>query len=142
LVYARLPGFHLSTDGRERATALAEALRPAPVAAVYASPLDRAAETAAILARPHGIAVQTDPRLSEWSFWSHWQGRPWTRIRDLDPDLLDAYTRDPASACPDDPLEGCGRRILDWAREADTAHPDGLVLGVTHEAPLIAAFLV
>ena len=86
LVYARLPGFHLSTDGRERATALAQALRRAPVAAVYASPLDRAAETAAILARPHGVAVQTDARLSEWSFWSHWQGRPWTRIRDLDPD--------------------------------------------------------
>jgi broad specificity phosphatase PhoE len=142
VVYARLPGFHLFPRGRENAAALAGALERATVSAVFASPLDRAVETAAILAEPHGVAVQSDPRLLEWSFWAHWQGLPWARIRERDPDLLDAYARDPASAWPDDPLEEVGQRILGWAEEVDRSYPAQLVLGVTHEAPLIAAFLV
>jgi len=142
VVYARLPGFHLSAAGREAAGELAAGLRSAPVVAVYASPLDRAVETAAILAEPHGLDVATDQRLQEWSFWVRWQGMAWTSIHDRDPRLLEAYSLDPASACPDDSLETTGRRVLAWAEDAERAHPDGLVLGVTHESPLVAAWMV
>jgi broad specificity phosphatase PhoE len=141
LVYARLPGFHLSERGREDASALARILASAPVAAVFSSPLERAVETASVLAEPLGLEVRTDDRLLEWSFWANWQGMPWTRIRERDPALLEAYANDPATASPDDPLGAAGWRILDWAAEADGRF-DGPVIGVTHEAPLIAALLL
>jgi broad specificity phosphatase PhoE len=142
LVYARLPGFHLSEAGRAETESMALDLATAPMAAVYASPLERAVETAAILARPHGLEVAPDERLIEWSLWVRWQGMPWSRIRDRDPDLLEVYGADPARASPDDPLVALGERVLEWAREAESTNPDGLVLGVTHEAPLVAGLLV
>jgi broad specificity phosphatase PhoE len=142
LVYASLPGFQLSEDGRAAATELSASLASSPVRAVYASPLDRAMETASILAAPHGLAVAEDRRLIEWAFWSHWQGMAWTKIRERDPDRLEVYGEDPARACPEEPLQTVGERVLEWAVEAELSHPDGLVLGVSHEAPLIAASLV
>ncbi len=146
LVYARLPGFHLSEEGRVDAEAIATKLSAAPVAAVYSSPLERAVETAEILAGHHGIGVAIDDSLMEWSFWAHWQGMAWERIRERDPDLLERYGRDPASVWPQDPLEAVSRRILRFAdrvdRELGTAGPDRVVLAVSHEAPVIAAMLV
>lgn len=156
MVYSRLPGFRLSDGGREAARALAAALSAAPVASVFASPLDRALETAEILAAPHGLSVETDDRLIEWSFWERWAGMPWASIHERDPDVLEAYGLDPAAASPGDPLEAAGRRILSWAEDAEErVHPieptagrsaaersSSLVLGITHEAPLIAAMLV
>jgi broad specificity phosphatase PhoE len=129
VVYARLPGFHLSDAGRADAAQLAASLAAATIAAVYASPLERAGETAAILAEPHGLQVTVDDRLVEWAFWVRWQGMPWSRIRERDPELLDRYAADPASPSFDEPLQ------------AAADHPDALVLGVTHEAPLAAALL-
>jgi broad specificity phosphatase PhoE len=140
VVYARLPSFHLSDQGRSDAGVLAAALSSAPLAAVFASSLDRAVETAEILAVPHGIEVQTDERLTEWSFWIRWQGMPWSRIRERDPDLLTAYAEDPDLVTP--PLEEAGRLVLAWAAEAEDRYPSGLVLGVTHEAPLATAMLL
>ncbi len=142
LVYARLPGFRLGDAGRMEVEELARSLARAPVVAVGSSPLERAVETATILARPHGLPVGVDERLVEWSFWVRWQGMPWSAIRGRDPELLEAYARDPAGACPEDPLADAGGRILRWAGEAEDAHPEGLVLGVTHEAPLVAALLL
>jgi broad specificity phosphatase PhoE len=131
-------------------------LSAAPVASVFASPLDRAVETGEILAAPHGLAVQTDERLIEWSFWERWAGMPWASIHERDPDVLEAYGLDPAAASPGDPLEAAGRRVLSWAEDVEergdptegkagrsSAEPSSsLVLGITHEAPLIAAMLV
>jgi len=117
-------------------------LAAAPIAAVWASPLERAQETAAILSAPHGMAVQTDDRLLEWSFWVRWQGMPWMRIRERAPQLLDVYANDPAAANPGDTLGDVGERVLQWAAEAEAAAQAGLVVGVTHEAPLQAAYFV
>jgi broad specificity phosphatase PhoE len=142
VVYARLPGFHLSEEGRAEVEELARALASAPIRAVYASPLDRTIETAAILASPHGLQVQPDDRLLEWSFWVRWQGMPWNRIRERDPEILSAYAEHPGLASPDDPLEQVGRRVLEWALDAEDRHAEGMVVGVAHEAPLTAAMLL
>jgi broad specificity phosphatase PhoE len=144
VVYARLPGFHLSEEGAAEARALGNALRSYPVAAVYASPLERAVETACALAKPHGLEVRTDDRLLEWAFWMGWQGMRWDRIRERDPELLDVYAEDPASIAVDggDSLGLIGGRVLAWADQAELAHPGKLVLGVTHESPLASALLL
>jgi broad specificity phosphatase PhoE len=141
LVYARLPGFHLSELGGSEAAELGGVLATRLVA-VHASPLDRAMETAAILAAPGELSVTPDERLLEWSFWVRWQGLTWNSIRERDPDLLRAYAEDPATASPEDTLQDAGIRVLAWAEDALRATPEGLVVGVTHEAPLIAAMLI
>ncbi len=139
LVYARSKGFPLDARGREAARRLGEALRTAAVVAVWASPLERALQTARALAAAHRLPVLVDERLIEWGGLVRWQGRPWAEAM-VDPDLLAMYA-DPVGDCPADPLDGVGRRVLAWAGEQAAAHDEGIVLGVSHEAPLIAAYL-
>ncbi len=65
VLYGRLPGYHLSDRGAAMAQRLADHLGHHDVAAVVASPLDRAQETAAPLAAALGLDVVTDERLIE-----------------------------------------------------------------------------
>ncbi|HET7408918.1 MAG TPA: histidine phosphatase family protein [Paracoccaceae bacterium] len=55
----------LNETGREQARRAAEALSREPIARIVASPLDRAHETARIVAEPHGLSVETDEALME-----------------------------------------------------------------------------
>jgi probable phosphomutase (TIGR03848 family) len=69
------PGIHLDDTGRAQAAALAERLRPVPLAAVVTSPLERCQETvAALLADRDGLAPQVDARLGECHY-GDWQGQ-------------------------------------------------------------------
>jgi broad specificity phosphatase PhoE len=139
VIYARLPGFPLAAEGLRQAEELGRMLSTMPVSAVYASPLERAQQTARALAGPHGLEVITDERLVEWSFWMRWAGTPWADLPTREPEVA-TYEHDPAGAHPDDPLPQVGERVLAWAREAAEAHDD-VVFGVSHEAPLAAAYL-
>jgi broad specificity phosphatase PhoE len=67
VLYGRLPGYHLSARGRAQAELLAGHFAGAPLAAVLASPLERAQQTAAPIAAAHGLEVRTDLRLTEAS---------------------------------------------------------------------------
>lgn len=65
VIYGRLPGYHLSEKGKEQAAAAADRLGAADIGAVWASPLERAQETAQAIADPHGLDIVTDDRLIE-----------------------------------------------------------------------------
>jgi broad specificity phosphatase PhoE len=65
IVYGRLPGYNLSERGKRQAAEVAKRLRGAPVGLVWASPLERAQETAHVIAAPHGLEIVTDERLIE-----------------------------------------------------------------------------
>lgn len=65
ILYGRLPGFELSATGRRQAIVVAEALRTNDLAAVFASPLDRAQQTASPIADSHRLELQSDDRLIE-----------------------------------------------------------------------------
>src|ERR1700761_3935296 len=65
VLYGRLPGYHLSANGRLMAVAAADHFDGRPVAAVFASPLERAQETAQPLADLLAIPIVTDDRLIE-----------------------------------------------------------------------------
>jgi broad specificity phosphatase PhoE len=65
--YGRLPGYHLSARGRAQADLLAVHFAGMPLAAVVASPLERAQQTATPIAAAHGLEVRTDLRLIETS---------------------------------------------------------------------------
>jgi probable phosphomutase (TIGR03848 family) len=62
----RAPGLHLAARGRRQAEAVAARLARLPrVAAVYASPMERARETAAAIAGARRLAVRVEPGLND-----------------------------------------------------------------------------
>lgn len=65
----------LDERGREQAQATAGRLAPLPIKAIYASPLPRTTETAAIVAAPHGLQVQSLADVIEIEF-GDWTDRP------------------------------------------------------------------
>jgi len=65
IIYGRLPGYHLSELGRLQAKAAAEHLAGTDLGTVWVSPLERAQETAQVIALPHDLEVVTDERLTE-----------------------------------------------------------------------------
>jgi broad specificity phosphatase PhoE len=65
VLYGRLPGYHLSANGQLMAAAAADFFEGRPVAAVFASPLERAQETAKPVAERLGLTITTDDRLIE-----------------------------------------------------------------------------
>ena len=65
VLYGRLPGYHLSANGRLMAAAAADFFAERPVAALFASPLERAQETAQPVAERLGLEIVTDERLIE-----------------------------------------------------------------------------
>ena len=67
VLYGRLPGYNLSGRGRAQADLLAGHFANVPLAAVLASPLERAQQTATPIAAAQGLAVRTDLRLIETS---------------------------------------------------------------------------
>jgi broad specificity phosphatase PhoE len=65
ILYGRLPGYNLSEVGRKMADRAAEYFAARDVAAVIASPLERAQQTAAPVAAAHNLPVATDERIIE-----------------------------------------------------------------------------
>lgn len=72
IIYGRLPGYHLSATGREMAEAAADYFADRPIVALFASPLERAQETAAPVAGRLGLQIVSDDRLIEST--NHFQG--------------------------------------------------------------------
>jgi broad specificity phosphatase PhoE len=65
ILYGRLPDFRLSEKGQTQAAAVAESLAGNNVAAVIASPLLRAQQTATPIAERHRLTIVTDDDLIE-----------------------------------------------------------------------------
>jgi broad specificity phosphatase PhoE len=65
ILYGRLPGYHLTANGRLMAAAAADFFDGRPVTALFASPLERAQETAQPVAERLGLTITTDDRLIE-----------------------------------------------------------------------------
>lgn len=63
----------LSPEGQARAEAVGQALSAATVAAVYASPLERARASAEVIAKPHRLEVGIEPDFREMAFGA-WEG--------------------------------------------------------------------
>ena len=65
ILYGRQPGWRLSNRGQQMAETLGEWSKSINLGALHVSPLQRAQETAAPIARAHGIEIATDDRLIE-----------------------------------------------------------------------------
>ena len=132
--YGRIPGYRLSDTGREQAQAAGEYFAKRPLGAVYASPQQRAQETAALVSAPqNGIEVQTDERLNE--IYSPWDGRP---MADLAARDYDIYTDSPEDY--EQPMD-VFMRIQSFAATVRRLHFRREVVAVTHGDVLVFMFM-
>jgi len=83
----------LSPKGREQAADAARHLAVHPLAAVYASPLVRAVETAQAIATPHGVSVQCYEALTECDI-GQWENRSWVEIEKTDAEAYRLFHAD------------------------------------------------
>jgi probable phosphoglycerate mutase len=77
----RMPGVRLGEEGRAQAERLAARLSRETVAAVQASPLERARETAEPIARHFGLGVEVADAVNEIDVGA-WTGTPFDELRD------------------------------------------------------------
>jgi probable phosphomutase (TIGR03848 family) len=64
----RMPGIHLNEQGRKQAQTLAGRLMPLPLTAIYSSPLERAVETAAAIAKAMNLQTIINESFLEIDF--------------------------------------------------------------------------
>ncbi len=127
----------LNDVGYAQANSLAARIADLPITSVYSSPLRRALETAAIVARPHGLTPVTCPDLTEIDY-GDWQGLHRGRIRQLWPELWQrSRMYAPDVVIPNgESLEQVNRRAIRAFDTITTAEAGGQVAIVTHQGIL------
>jgi len=135
--FAGAVGVDLSERGRDQARRLAERLARHPIRAVYASPLGRTAETAAILAEPHRLEPLHRDGLREISH-GRWEGLSRAEVEERFPGEYEAWEEDPFTFAPEGGESGVAvlARALPVIREIVVAHADAHVLVVSHKATI------
>lgn len=142
LVYASLPGFHLSVLGVRQTQEAARYLARRPVREIWSSPLQRALETAENLAGPHRLQMRVLPDLVEWKLLDRWAGHAWEQLPELFPGEVEAYLQHPLNLdfAPEtltelaERISGAVRRVADGAGNGD-------VVVVGHQDPIQAGRL-
>lgn len=135
--FAGATNVELSDEGRRQAQALARRLAAQPIAAFYASPLDRTMETARILAAPHGRPVAPEEGFREINH-GVWEGL--TR-KEAEAKFAGAYARweaDPFNFAPDGGETGLSvtARAMPALLGIIARHPGEMVCLVSHKATI------
>jgi probable phosphomutase (TIGR03848 family) len=138
MLSGRKPGIDLSDKGREQATTLAERLAVLPIAAVYASPIERTMQTALAIAGKHGLEVQELPGVLEADY-GEWTGG---KLGDLaKEDLWRTVQRAPSRArFPEgESLAEMQVRMVAALERVVADHPGEIVVVVSHADPIKSA---
>jgi len=132
----RARGLHLAESGQAQAQAAADRLRAyARVAAVYASPLERARETAAPIAKALGLRVVVERGLLECDFGT-WTGRELKELYKL-PEWQQVQRNPSQFRFPDgESFLEMQARASDAVRRVVAAHPGEVVVCVSHADPI------
>jgi probable phosphoglycerate mutase len=135
----RTPGLHLSDEGRKEADAVAARIGPLKkVAAVYASPLERARETALPVARACGRALRIERGLIECDF-GEWTGAKLSRLAQRPEwSVVQRYPsgfRFPGG----ESFPEMQTRIVSAIARLVQNHPGATVVAVSHADPIKAA---
>ncbi len=129
-------GADLSDEGRWQAERLGERLRGESFAAVYASPLQRAIDTARLAAGPDAEPIIADG-LREVAH-GRWEGLGRSEVERRYPDEYAAWEADPFTFAPEGGESGVAvlARALPVVREIATRHAGNRVLVVSHKATI------
>jgi probable phosphoglycerate mutase len=127
----------LSDEGRAQARALGARLAGEPIAAVYASPMSRAQDTAGLIVAGRDLRVVPVAELKETDH-GHWEGKTRQEIQATFPDEYARWERDPFTFAPSNGETGL--QVLARALPAFLAivgrHPDRTILVVSHKATI------
>jgi broad specificity phosphatase PhoE len=124
---------HLDEEGIAQARSASEVLRPHRLAAVYASPMLRAVETARWVGRPHDLEPIVVEALIEADL-GRWEGLTWDQARAQDPDHHAAFFARPGTV----PYPGgesfldAQRRMVPAIAERTSKHPGERIAVVSH----------
>lgn len=134
ILYGRLPGFRLSELGIQQAHAAAAWLADKPIKAIYSSPMERARQTAAIVAQRHAAhSPIIDERIIEVS--TPYEGRPTAELAIAGWDLYSG--NEPPFETPGMVLE----RVLDFFERVACAHAGESAVAVAHGDILVFPWL-
>ena len=127
----------LSEEGRSQAEHLALRLADDKIAAAYCSPMKRTVDTAAIIARPHGLTPVPKDGLREINH-GRWEGLRRSEVEAQFGEEYSAWEEDPFTFAPEAGESGLSvlARALPVIREIVLAHPDQNVLVVSHKATI------
>jgi len=135
ILYGRLPGFRLSERGRDQAEVVAATLAGADLTAVVASPLQRAQETATLIAAAHDLPIVTDELLIEAI--SRFEGK---RVALGDGVLRSPRNwpllRDPFTPSWGEPYLQIAHRMLGAVHRARELASGHVALCVSHQLPI------
>jgi len=132
----------LNERGEAQAQAIARALAKENLAAVYSSPLQRAASTARPIARAHGLALHIDERLTDLDF-GEWEGVPLREAPTRWPELFALWERDPGAVVfpGGESLPAVRERAMSAVEEVTARHQGATVAIVTHRVVTKLALL-
>ena len=128
----------LNELGREQARELAKRLTDADLAAVYASPLARASETAEIVAAELRLPVETRPALREVDVGS-WTGLTRDEVEAQYPEGFRRWLDADHGWDDGETYDDLGQRVLDDLLELAARHPSERILVVSHGGTMRAA---
>jgi probable phosphoglycerate mutase len=127
----RKPGFHLDAPGRAQAEAAARRLAALPVSAVYASPLERTRETAAPVARAHGLRVRIERGILEVDY-GDWTDRPLAQLRRLSMWRTIQQAPSRVTFPGGESIRGAQQRAVEATERIAAAHAGETVVLVSH----------
>ena len=138
LLSGRASGIDLSEKGRGQAEVLGKRLANLPVAAVYASPIERTTQTAAAVATHHGLTVQPLPGVLEADY-GEWTGQKISELAKTD--LWKVVQRTPSRVVfpGGEAIMAMQARMVETLDSLVADHPGDLIVVVSHADPIKAA---
>jgi broad specificity phosphatase PhoE len=136
ILYGRLPDYHLSELGQRMAAAAAGELAGHPITALYASPLQRAQESAAPWSASFGLDIVTDERLIEPT--NRFEGEKF----EFGPAVLTKprvwrWVLNPWKPSWGEPYVSVTDRMMSVIGDAWNAADGGEVVMVSHQMPIV-----
>lgn len=131
----RMPGVHLTARGRKQATQVARYFRRTRVDLVFASPLERAIETAAPLARAKRLTVTADVAFHEVDTGA-WTGLPMAKLNKM-PAWKRFCSFPAAGTIPQgETLAEVQARVVSAIARLEETQRDKTIVIFTHEDPI------
>jgi probable phosphomutase (TIGR03848 family) len=138
LLSGRMPGIDLSDKGVGQADATAQRLAKLPVAAVYASPIERTTQTAKQIAAHHGLDVISLPGVIEADY-GDWTGGKIAELAKTDEWKVVQVAPSRAKFPNGETIREMQSRMIAALDDVVARHPNETVVVVSHADPIKSA---
>ena len=138
LLSGRMPGIDLSDKGVGQAEAAATRLAKLPIAAIYASPIERTTQTAQCIAALHSMDVRPLPGVIEADY-GDWTGGKIADLAKTDEWKVVQVAPSRAQFPGGESIRAMQARMVDALDVVVAAHPHETIVVVSHADPIKSA---